>query len=749
MSAPQGIVEIEIARIVPAEEPGEGEEPGPGSLRTVYARLLTPELQQLIERQNIDCADINSMKWPLFGLSRHATCKILLLQRDLMKLLCVDNDDWRNITFRPNKDGFRIWFIVGSKQQSIRNCFNRMHIADIQPLMVSAFGKTLAPLPPDPPPEPGQEIPPQPPVPWGEAMYIVTFKCDRWAARGNRAVGVAPTGFVKDTYTRSWNPAEQLDYYPGLNKSCEDVVEEAITVKMGSLATDFWQLYRPDVDDYDAIDAGIHWQEFTKIATPAGMGNFNRKPLAVYIDEICSRVATCVLYVPEVNSLNDTNIPGKFKFAARDVKPDPYLSLLDSFIIDYGKDIIAGCIKNNSSTPDPDSESQYEDRPTAAEFPNVIRLSTRPDDIIVAMRWEEKADGRPPDVFRVFAKDNPSGISNESSWFQSPYLSNPFSSAPNFCFFNIGESKVITSDPLDANGDEVEHGDAYKAVYNADTWLVSRGVFYQRRDSVTYPYELDAPFDSDRENQYWSVANRVNAKYTSGVCDLWLRSWIVPEIPWPGANWVELRLQLDGKGFPFPVTHLYGDINDPLLGPVPDEGQHEIEPSGMVQTWRGEDGRLRVHVGMPFGIPCLIRIVGNESIGDNAWKYTAKIAFRHEAPAFAEYYGGLRGFGIQEPEPEIIAYNLCEATNTASFAGPGYKLPLVQDGFNVLPIGEDRDGVLHDVVVQAMLYMDHGGQDYASKIQAYFCMHNAIDGECDTSAFAEPTYDGGTYTGGV
>lgn len=749
MSVPQGIVEIEICRTVPAAEPQEGEEPAPGSPRTVYARLLTPEIQQLIERQNIDCADINSMKWPLFGLSRHATCKILLLQRDLMSLLCVDDNNWRDNTFRPSKDGFRIWFIVGSKEQSLRSCFNRMHIADIQPLMVSAYGKTLSAIPPDPPP--GPEDPPLPSVPWGEAMYIVTFKCDRWAARSNKSASI-PSG-VTDTYTRGWDPSAQLDYYPGLNKSCANVVQQLITQTLNS--NYFWRLYREGTDSFSDLNAGFEWPEYREKAKPSGMGNVNRKPITVYLDEICSRVSTCIKYTPRVQALADTSIPGKYDFHAHDVKKSD-LESLNNFISQYGTDIIAGCIKHDDTLPDPDNSAERAERPTAAEFPNVIRLSTKPDDIIVATRWEQKADGRPPDVFRVFKDSDPAGTPDEPSWFQSSFLSNPFSSAPNYKFYKVGNAKIITNDPSDTNGDEVEHGDAYKGVYNSDTWIVNDPVTYwfRKRNVIFPPVELSEPFEVPDKNQYWSLANRVNAKYECGICDLWLRSWIVPQTPWPGANWIELRLQLDGKGFPFPVTHLYGDINDPLLGPVLDEGQHEIEPSGMVQTWRGEDGRLRVHVGMPFGIPCLIRIVGNESIGDNAWKYTAKIVFR--SPEFVEYYGGLRKFEIQpsedpdpDPEPEIIAYNLCEASNTASFAGPGYKLPLVQDGFNVLPIGEDRDGVLHDVVVQAMLYMDCSGYSLDEKIQAYFCMHNAIDGECDTSAFVEPTYDGGTFDGGV
>jgi hypothetical protein len=739
MSAPQGIVEIEIARIVPAEEPPEGEEAEPGSLRTVYARLLTPELQQLIERQNVDCADINSMKWPLFGLSRHATCKILLLQRDLMNLLCVDNGDWRNIEFRSNKDGFRIWFIVGSKQQSLRSCFNRMHIADIQPLMVSAFGKTLEPLPPDPPPEPGQEVPPQPPVPWGEAMYIVTFKCDRWAARGNRAIGV-----IRDTYSRSWDPSAQLDYSPSLDKTCADVVDEAITGKLASTTSGFWRLYRTDVDGF-IDDAEVDLPEYGSYkGTPSGMGNFNRKPITNYVDEICSRTGASVSYRPNVTVLADASIPGRYAFGAISISSDIGLDL---YLISYGKDIIAGCIKHDASLPDPDSEIERGDRPTAAEFPNVIRLSTKPNDIIVSMRWEQKADGRPPDVFRTL--EDPTASPDSASWFQSNALNNPFSNTPNFTFFKVGDSDVIQFEPSDTNGEKVEHGDAYKSFYNADTW--TRAGFTDR-SLILSANTLIPPFDSTIDKKvYWSLANRVEAKYKSGVCDLWLRSWIMPDYPWPGANWIELRLQLDGKGFPFPVTHLYGDINDPLLGPVSDEGQHEIEPSGMVQTWRGEDGRLRVHVGAPFGIPCLLRIVGNESIGDNAWKYTAKIVYRDDtASAPISYHGGLRKFAeAPDPDPEIIAYNLCEAANNAGFAGPGYKIPLVQDGFNVLPIGQDRDGVLHDVVVQAMLYVHHYAQSHDHKIQAYFCLHNAIDGECDTSAFVEPTYDGGTYTGGV
>ena len=750
MTAPQGIVEIEITRQIPAEEPPEGEEPQPAQTRVAYARLLTPELQQLIERQNIDCADINSMKWPLFGLSRHATCKLLLLQRDLMDLLTIDASNWRDTTFRPSKDGFRIWFIVGSKLDSLRSCFNRMHIADIQPLMVSAFGKTLAPLPPDPPPEPGEEVPVQPPVPWGEAMYIVTFKCDRWAARGNRAVTNYPlqdNNGNKDIYARSWDPSDQLEYSPYLDTTCEDVVEEAIKKKLGTLSYGFWQLYRSGVDNYDGTLAGI-WPEFGQVAKPSGMGNYNRKSIPAYVDEICSRVSACVQYVPIFNTINDTSIPGKFSFVLRGVNSG--VLPVGIFLSKYGKDIIAGCIKHDGNLPNPDNSSEYDDRPTAAEFPNVIRLSTKPKDIIVATRWEQKADGRPPDVFRVTVSNADVDTPDEASWFQNGYLNNPFSNAPNFEFYNVGNSEVITNYPS-SSGDKVEHGDAYVGVYHADTWTSSPPFYYVDRKYVKKPSELDAPFSGPQSDIYWSMANRINAKYKSGVCDLWLRSWIMPEIPWPGANWIELRLQLDGKGFPFPVTHLYGDIDDPLLGPVPDDGTLDIEPSGMVQTWRGEDGRQRIHVGMPFGIPCLIRIVGNESIGDNAWKYTAKIVFRNEVLEPAGYHGGLREFNVTSPQPEleIIAYNLCEAANSSSFAGPGYKIPLVQDGFNVLPIGEDRDGVLHDVIVQAMLYMDHSGLGLDNKIQAYFSMHNAIDGECDTSAFVEPTYDGGSFDGGA
>ena len=220
---------------------------------------------------------------------------------------------------------------------------------------------------------------------------------------------------------------------------------------------------------------------------------------------------------------------------------------------------------------------------------------------------------------------------------------------------------------------------------------------------------------------------------------------------WAGGSWIELRLQMDGKGFAFPTTRIYGSLDDPLLGPVTDDSQHEIESSGLVKTWRGEDGRLRVHVGQPFGIPCLLRIVSNEPWGDNVWRYTAKIALKSNQLQNPHTFKGLIAKFEEVPnttldgEPEITAFNLCEVNNSAGFAGPGYKLPLVQDGFRVLPIGEDRDGVLHEVVVQAMLYKDTS----LNEQYAYFCLHNAIDGECDTSAFVEPTYDGGTFDGGA
>ena len=226
---------------------------------------------------------------------------------------------------------------------------------------------------------------------------------------------------------------------------------------------------------------------------------------------------------------------------------------------------------------------------------------------------------------------------------------------------------------------------------------------------------------------------------------------------------LELRLQTDEKGFGFPTTRIYSDIDDPLLGPVVDEGYRDIETTGLVSSWKTPTGRTRIHAEWPFGIPCMLRIYDHEEVAPNVWRYkcdTIQLADKDDTAPSGDnptYHGGLRrgGYGGAMsptyqlyPGEEIIAYNLTELANTSTFAGPGYKTPLTQAGFSVLPIGMDRDGNKSPVIVLAHLYQapvpNFEDPDYFLTV-AYFSLTNAVDGECDTSPLTEPDVDGGGF----
>jgi len=680
--APQGRVSIEISR-------GD---------RTAYVRLLTPELKALIERQNIDCSDINSMKWPLFGLSKHATCKLLLMQRDLMDLLADDVGDWSDDTYTQSNDGFRIWFIVGSALACERNAFNRMHIADIKPLMLSEYGKPT----------------------YGEAFYIVTFKCDRWAARGNRFDTDYAGSVLGQYWSRSWDPAAFVDSYQSADRpTVAQVVNTMVTSRLNQ--SSYWRMYRAGTDSYDASTVtSAAWSSAEGLR---GIDTLLNKPLTVVLDDIAARSGVALLYKPT----GLPTAPGAYQISAIDISAGNQRMV--SFLNDYEGDIQAGALMD---IKDGTGAGTLQDIAAIARIPNVVAQPIRPAKAIVGVRKNRVADGTPPDVFSQSLLSSDTQGTGE---FENPNLNDPF-------------SRTIQKSPINrvAQLGYPNFGEAGAKYISADNWDAAERSDRRNESVVTY----GSPYNS-AETIANEVALRWAGKYAAGICDIWFRSWIMPRVDqsWPGGSWLEFRLQTDGQGFPFPTTRIHGSIDDPMLGPIADECQHDVEGSGMVQTWRGEDGRMRVHVGMPFGIPCLIRIVGNESIGSNVWQYTAKIIRKPGSDTSATTFkGGLETFlGLSNPEPQIIAYNLCEANNNAGFAGPGYKLPLVQDGFNVLPIGKDRDDVLHDVVVQAMLYM--GSTGAANRVCAYFCLHNAIDGECDTSAFVEPTYDGGSFDGGA
>jgi hypothetical protein len=717
MSAAQGAVSIEISRRTTDD-----------SLVTVNARLLTPQLKELIERQNVDCADINCMKWPLFGWSRHATCKLLLTQRDLLTLTTgsTDPEVWFNADYRRSVDfGYLIWFIVGSKAQSVKTAFSRMRVAQIQPLMISQFG-----LPN-----------------FGEAFYIATFKCDRWAGRGKRAfmkvfdppLSTEPN---ENYYPRSW---KQDEYVNGTNLDCLTIKQifdrfhsfgdpvwlpwlKKPNQEAGYSRPNYWDM-APDGAASDVFDdSTVSNYRYEEMFPPISVGDLTQKPLLVVADDVAVKAGVALAYKPNYATAQEVGsyLTGKFVWSVIDINKGN--ERMVSFLNEYKNDIIAGSVYDIvDGTEDPNgfpTSPALEGIASIARIPNLISQQVRPDRIVVDMRRTELADGSPPNVFAdsQFKSDFPLRQYHK-------YLSNPF-------------DRTVPSRKYE--GFIVRVGESCGAYISADSWQGATRGEKQFYKDVIY---------SNMPNDVYRVNERYGEKYLSGACDIWFRSWIMPNNDqiWAGGSWIELRLQMDGKGFAFPTTRIYGSLDDPLLGPVTDDSQHEIESSGLVKTWRGEDGRLRVHVGQSFGIPCLLRIVSNEPEGDNVWRYTAKIALKSTELPNPHTFKGLIAKFEEVPnttldgEPEITAFNLCEVNNSAGFAGPGYKLPLVQDGFRVLPIGEDRDGVLHEVVVQAMLYKDTSDNEQ----YAYFCLHNAIDGECDTSAFVEPTYDGGSFDGGA
>lgn len=659
--------------------------------RNATARLLTPELERAIARQNIGTADINCMKWPVFGLSRHATCRLLMLQRDMMQLLASDPEDWSDETYSANDDGFRVWFIIGSEADSSSTCFSRMHVAKIEPLMLSEFGKEG----------------------YGEAFYIVTFKCDRWAARSNRFDADLSGSVLGQYFSRGWDPAAFVDSYQSSDRPLAgNVISGAIT-KFNQ--TSYWRLFRTGTDAFSDSSSGASLEI-------RGIDTLLQKPLAVMVDEVAQRAGVAIAYTP---SPSTTASPGVYRFTVVDVYAGAQRMV--SFLNDYSVDIQAGSILDIKDGTGASTLSGFS---ALARVPNVIAQSIRPKRAIVAVKRNMVADGTPPDVFSL---SETTAATSGTGKFQSEYLNDPF-------------SRSIPSDAIDrvAVSGSPTFGEGGAVHINADNWQTAA-----RTDRRAYSVTNYASPFSEAENISNEVAGRWSSRYQSGICDIWFRGWIFPShlTAWPGGSWIELRLQTDSRGFGFPTTRICGDIDDPMLGPVADDRQHEVEGSGMAQVWRGEDGRIRVHVGYPFGIPCLIKIISRESIGGGAkiWRYTAKIVYRKGSDtATTTYKGGIESFlDIDASDPTLIAYNLSELANTAGYAAPGYTLPLAQQGFDVVPIGGDRTSGTHEVIVPAMLYLGSNGAEH--RTVAYFCLTNAIDGECPTPLTLDQSLDGGTY----
>jgi hypothetical protein len=683
---PQGIVEITIARKFDGEE----------LPRKVFVRYLTEELIGMLHRQNLDPSEVNCMKWPIFGLSRWATFKCILMKTDLYELLLVNPAIPSNQTFTANVSGFRIGMNVGSNVAD-HLYFNRMHLAKVEPLAFSSLGWRVSS------------------VNYGEAMFLCTFHCGRWAARGTRVTEDDPTvGRGYNYYGQAMNPGLFASSYNAADHlTPKQLVTYGITTVLAD--PDFFPLYRTQAnanvnfraDDYLNHTSGDTVTAYG-VASKSRADYFRHKPTTVIIDEICAEAGVAVSYLPIQGTLQAV-IPGDYAFSVVGVAAG--LTRCNTWLSERVSDIVAGTIT----------------RPTAAlemttvyALPNIVYLATQPKRVFQGIQSEIPIDGSVPSgVFNAEALAAGTPTANTGQFYRDDLL-NPWSRS----LLSKYEFDDATMLPV---------GDAGTA------WLST----LRTSSIVDQRVNADAGGTPDL-NFRWSDAD------VSGLCDVTLRSWALPVVSsltsatgasWVGGTTAELRLQTDGNGFGYPTTRIYGTTDDWLVRAQEDNRQHEVEGSGLAKVWRGVDGRLVVHVTTPSPVTALIKIVSNTQepalVGQPVWKYAAKIVRRDSAGGASLLKGEIDDVAGSE---SIIAYNLMETTNDLGFAG-GYKLPLTQNGFSVLPIGEDRDGVLHDVVVPAILLMDRS--NLALPAQAYFSAANAIDGSCSNPV--NLLEDGGSF----
>lgn len=699
----QGRVEI---RVSISYLSGEGEEAVTEERRS-SARLLTEDMRKLLERQNIDCSDINCMKWPIFGVSRHASCKLLMFRSDLMELMAVDPNDWSNESsgnFFPNSGAdFVIWFIVGSEDESTSTRFTGMVISDITPTMISEFGKDG----------------------YGEAAYIVHFRCKRWFVRDRRCLDYDVES-AKNMPTMAWDPScstggteatastsALVEYFLKKNSDAEGVDEE---------------FYDEAYDFYSA--STVTSPGWSASGTAAGLRSPRAYPTMEIVDQACQRAGVAIAYLPRFNPADLVAFHIRHNFIVTDVSAGAQRMV--AFLNEYKDDVIAGSFMDLDDGTGPSSPTGFGAK---VKIPNVIARLIRPQACRTMIRVPEPASGGVPNVFNQLLNGAaPTGGGTTITSFD------PFALFP---------GKTLIHHERESSFGFPNYGVNPSVYINADKWTRPCTIFGEETvDSASTTVDAIGNDVSDR----WAF------KYSAGVCDIWLRGWVLPSVntAWAGGSFAELRLQTDDKGFGFPTTRIHGDIDDPILGPVGSSKPHDFEGSGMVKTWRGEDGRMRVHVGQPFGIPCLIKLTGATRISDedeealgeiDAWRYTATLIQKDAddtlLPIARDFFGGLQLFALGT----ITAYNLMEAANTSTFSAPSYKIPLPQPGYDILPIGMDRDGTYHPVVVQAMLYMtDYLYMDSTDnyRVCAYFCVTNGIDGECP-APLAGQTLDGGTF----
>jgi hypothetical protein len=805
---PQGIAAIEIS--CPEFGTVQGR-------REVCARLLTPEIVAMMQRQNLDPSNVNSMIWPVFGLSRHATCQLLMTRRDIIDLCARDPQivapaGGQNTAVKWNPQAsYRIWFICGSKETSETTRFDRMRIAEIQPLVAVEMGDPVI----------------------GDALYIVTFKCDRWAWRSHRFFGAWRTGSSDlnlHSFSDPWPtdipasaevgspsykpiPVESItpDLHAFLDNNIEKVELEDIYFHISHLF-DKENTNDPEdipgtVKSWTAYFVGRFDQILYSDAVNVEFSNLwslraSSASLFSEIDRICGTIGRPQAYFPIAKNSEIAEIDGlqteEGKFFIGDIEyyGPAQNSAIDSIESTYRTRLIAGTLGRIERSA---RDGEYSaGQPFWVDF-SEIRYNTSPYWDIVSMPVATSPDGYIGNIWnnhwrwQAVADQSatnqiiPTGVPPQSPGTQlisEGYNHNPFSDQVFLSFCHMSLDFVSYVAPKDAStfGPFADFYVTPEFATHVSAMDIQPRAF---RDPLVEPV-----VDRDGKSLpnaayafgYWNGLSYTGASsFVRRVADteLWFSGWVFPNFYQFNAlggsvSWIELRLQTDGKGFPYPVTKLWGKRRDPIMRPVPDDGEREITCSGLAKTWKTMDGKTRIHVEYPFGIPMLLKIIDSELIAPNQWKYTCEHALK--SAIASQITGGQATFGINTYstdieqfatdwglpygynalEPQIYyAYNLAERGNGSGFASPGYKLPLSQSGFSVLPIGKDRDGVQHDVYVQAMVYLagagnpksatNKPGDETPKEAMAYFCMPNAIDGECEVNPIAEPDYDGGTY----
>lgn len=779
-----------------------------GEGRNAYARLLTPELEVLIRNQNIETRDINSMKWPLFGLSRHAVCKLLMLRTDLLLLM---SDDPGDIPESKNAysilNEYRIWFRCTDDPADEGQVFTRMHIAKVTPLAVTGNGyvKKVPRVDEngDPVIENGNQV--EDDVHEGEALYLVEFRCDRWWWSSFRkftfspwvATGTGSCGLAYPAQTpfhASWVESHN-EGDVGAAGLVGDMIRKLLEGKaafgcgLGGSDSGDPGLFRPDRQDtFSILD-----DQLLRTAS----GNYDRhRPIVEVIDEIC-RECHLVISYRQSGSIA-SGYEGSYRLATFDIFVPAYSDELRNFLTRHGDNIIAGAVdtENVSNGEFSEPTSTYSSRwPRMINLAPITESITETNSFLIAHR-ASIPDGRPPRVFTNISAYGESNFSTGSFNTTQQFLPSPFSEFQpydivadsfdeQFGFFFPFRPRFIALKKFPSAYIDLTSTSTVREWQARNRYQGQSLIYSEYGSSEWYhlgqtgkpkpldPVDFAQKFDDERD--------LYQDRRRSNTCDIWLNKWWMPasdEI-WLGAAWIELRLQTDEDGFGFPTTRIWSDYEDPLFCSVADDKPLDIRATGLAKAWRDSDGKTRVHVAWPFGIPCLIKIIGlytdtgtggQFNPGVKAWAYKAKVVMKGQGGSGSsfpkrypshpstglEYSGQLVDFfgSGSSTEDYLVAYNLAELANTTSFSAPGYKMPIAQQGFDVLPIGKDRDGNQHEVIVQAMVYWsdERDPPDPAvspaqrSRLPfAYFCLTNAIDGECPTPLTLDQSLDGGTY----